>query len=494
MAGCGLLACTVAWDAAHNAVNGTTAVSGFSSLGAAVMDAVAALEAVRPPASPSAGAPQVSPGAAQHLPAEIEWGARLSAVHDQLHAVPADTLSDDNTGILKVNPNAALDEYLRNGQQGLDELLAALDAGFQGVVSSSSSESDEEESTGNGAGGGQRKRTRGLTKVVLARRTDVQVEGKVDPISLLEALQERDPRAYQVLLQLPSGATFLSSTPECLYTRTGTAVASEAVAGTRARGAGGDVERDFWLAFDLLQSHKDDVEFGVVRDWVQRTLSTLCDGVKVEVAKSVLKQANVQHLYAKLAGVLRPGAGDAELLSALHPTPAVCGQPRTEALGMLSEVEPFDRGFYSGPFGWVAHDAAEFVVAIRSALVHPDAAVLDRAAGHIADTSSASPHTWSSEYAPHPTAVSLFAGVGIVSGSDVAAEWAELNLKIAQFQRLLVSPKRLDEAPNAAALWARLMVEELCRLGCNTFCVAPGKLFHTCMLLSDFIIPSLLLY
>lgn len=70
--------------------------------------------------------------------------------------------------------------------------------------------------------------------------------------------------------QMPSGAAFLGSTPECLYTRTGSAVASEAVAGTRARGAGGDVEKDFWLAFDLLRSHKDHVEFSVVRDWVQQ--------------------------------------------------------------------------------------------------------------------------------------------------------------------------------------------------------------------------------
>ena len=110
----------------------------------------------------------------------------------------------------------------------------------------------------------------GLTKVVLARRTDVTLAGRLDPLALLEALHERDPRAYQLALQMPSGATFLGSTPECLYARTGAAVASEAVAGTRARGAGGDVEKDFWLAFGLLRSQKDHVEFAVVRDWVQQ--------------------------------------------------------------------------------------------------------------------------------------------------------------------------------------------------------------------------------
>lgn len=222
-------------------------------------------------------------------------------------------------------------------------------------------------------------------KVVLARRTDVSIRGRVDPLALLEALQERDPRAYQLLLQMPSGASFLGSTPECLYTRTGSAVASEAVAGTRARGAGasagggwclvarnccccsrhtaaathetprlrvgatclplhctlklapvsasarpspplvadllpawlpgclaawhhtagGDVEKDFWLAFDLLRSHKDHVEFTVVRDWVRQALGGVCESVQVDVAKSVLKQGAVQHLYGKLSAQVR---------------------------------------------------------------------------------------------------------------------------------------------------------------------------------------------
>lgn len=119
--------------------------------------------------------------------------------------------------------------------------------------------------------------------------------------------QERDPRAYQLALRLPSGATFLASTPECLYARSGDAVASEAVAGTRARGAGGDVEADFWLAFDLLRSRKDHVEFALVRDWVAAALAAVCDEVEVEVPKSVLKQGGVQHLYGKVAGTLRAG-------------------------------------------------------------------------------------------------------------------------------------------------------------------------------------------
>lgn len=87
----------------------------------------------------------------------------------------------------------------------------------------------------------------GLTKVVLARRSDVSFRGSLDPLLLLETLQEREPRAYQFCLQLPGRlpggqrAAFLGSSPEQLYSRTGRAVASEAVAATRARGPPGEI-------------------------------------------------------------------------------------------------------------------------------------------------------------------------------------------------------------------------------------------------------------
>lgn len=105
----------------------------------------------------------------------------------------------------------------------------------------------------------------GMNKVVLARRTRMAVQGPLDPLQLLSGLQERDPRAYQLYLQPPGGGAFLGSTPERLYARTGPCLASEAVAGTRPRGPGGDVEQDFWLGLDLLKSKKDHVEFTMVR-------------------------------------------------------------------------------------------------------------------------------------------------------------------------------------------------------------------------------------
>ncbi len=82
---------------------------------------------------------------------------------------------------------------------------------------------------------------------------------------------------------------------------------------------------------DLLQSTKDTAEFTVVRDWIRSKMRPLCASLSTEVAKSVLKSATVQHLYGRLAGVLCRGVGDAQLLDALQPTPAVCGRPRDAA-------------------------------------------------------------------------------------------------------------------------------------------------------------------
>jgi isochorismate synthase EntC len=76
----------------------------------------------------------------------------------------------------------------------------------------------------------------------------------------------------------------------------------------------GDVEQDFWLAFDLLRSAKDHAEFTVVRECVRDALREVADDVRVDRKKSVLKQAAVQHLYGRLSATLRPGCGDAELL------------------------------------------------------------------------------------------------------------------------------------------------------------------------------------
>lgn len=173
----------------------------------------------------------------------------------------------------------------------------------------------------------------------------------------------------------------------------------------------------------------------------------------------------------------------------------MCGRPREDALGLLAAAEPFDRGYYAGPFGWISHGAAEFVVAIRSALVQPGGGADAAGAGELAQrrgshaaagpgpqsaagggsSGGASAAPLAAGPSSPATLVSLFAGVGIVGGSESTQEWAELDLKVRQYERLLQGVPPLAAAPNVNTLWARLLVEELCRLGCSTFCVAPGE-------------------
>jgi isochorismate synthase / 2-succinyl-5-enolpyruvyl-6-hydroxy-3-cyclohexene-1-carboxylate synthase / 2-succinyl-6-hydroxy-2,4-cyclohexadiene-1-carboxylate synthase / o-succinylbenzoate synthase len=136
---------------------------------------------------------------------------------------------------------------------------------------------------------------------------------------------------------------------------------------------------------------------------------------------------------------------------ALHPTPAVCGRPQASALSFLQKHEPFDRGFYAGPFGILSASSAEFVVGIRSALVLEP---------------SGNPPT---------REMYLYAGVGIVPGSDIDSEWTELDLKVSQFRRILPAAPSFEAFPNDNATWAWLIVEELVRNGVTTFAVAPGS-------------------
>ena len=282
-----------------------------------------------------------------------------------------------------------------------------------------------------------------MTKLVLARRSRVLCESPVDPLHLLACLQDQDRKGYQFCLLLGRDKAFFGSTPERLYARSGSRVVSEAVAATRRASADSSVTED------LLTSEKEHNEFIVVRDAVKQALESLCPEVEIEVEKQVLKHVSVQHLYGRLSGRITSGKNDFHLLDALHPTPAVAGYPCEESVRSLASMETFDRGFYSGPFGWISGQSSEFAVAIRSAL------------------------TRSSE---EGNELMMYAGVGIVEGSKPALEWKELDLKVQQFTQIVgqkMAP--LESFPNTNALVSFLVVEELCRLGVKYFCIAPGS-------------------
>ncbi|XP_055960951.1 isochorismate synthase 2, chloroplastic [Mercurialis annua] len=244
-----------------------------------------------------------------------------------------------------------------------------------------------------------------LIKVVLARSSRVVTATDIDPILWLASLQVEGEHSYQFCLQPPNGPAFIGNTPEQLFHRKWLGVSSEALAGTRARG--GSKALDLQIERDLLSSPKDHLEFTIVRDSIRRKLEAVCSRVVVEPNKAIRKFPRVQHLNAQLAGKLSSEDDEFDILSSLHPSPAVCGFPTEEARALISRAEIFDRGMYAGPVGWFGGRESEFAVGIRSALVQKGLGAL------------------------------IYAGTGIVEGSNPSLEWDELELKTSQFSKFL---------------------------------------------------------
>lgn len=239
-----------------------------------------------------------------------------------------------------------------------------------------------------------------LDKVVLARRATFQAAAPINPFALLAKLRATTSGCFHFCFQPRAEAAFLGASPERLFRREGREIRSEAVAGTRPRGSSSaDDER---LSAELLASDKEQREHDFVRASIRAALEPLCTRLDVAATAGEMILAQGRHLVSAVSGTLRRGVTDAGLLAALHPTPAVAGHPTENALATIRQLEPFHRGWYAGPVGWLAADSAEFAVGIRSATVR---------AGSI----------------------SLYSGAGIVRGSEPAAEWAEIEHKIRDF-------------------------------------------------------------
>ncbi|XP_051136429.1 isochorismate synthase, chloroplastic-like [Andrographis paniculata] len=254
-----------------------------------------------------------------------------------------------------------------------------------------------------------------LLKVVLARSSRVLTTAEIDPLEWLRSLKAEGDKAYQFCFQPPDSAAFIGNTPERLFHRDELSVSSEALAATRRRGA--TEALDLKIGYDLLTSKKDHLEFTVVRENIRRKFEEICSRTIVEPSKSLRKLPRVQHLYAKLTGTLKQEDDEFRVLSSLHPTPAVCGLPAEDARQLIADTEMFDRGMYAGPVGYFGGSESEFAVGIRSALVGKDIGAL------------------------------LYAGTGIVEGSDSSMEWRELELKTSQYTKLM---KHLTPAPVSA--------------------------------------------
>jgi len=232
-----------------------------------------------------------------------------------------------------------------------------------------------------------------LQKVVLARAVRVDADRPFDLASVLAHLRRSQPGCI-----VYADRGFVGASPELLLRKTGASMTSRPLAGTGVETAA------------LMRSAKDAREHRFVVDAVVRALGAYCSDVSA-AGPAPLELADVSHLATTVtARADAPNLSIAELVDALHPTPAVGGTPRELALDTIAALEPVARGRYAGPCGWIDADGdGEFVVALRGGDIDGAHAV-------------------------------IHAGAGIVSGSDPEAEWVETQQKLTPMLQALVRP------------------------------------------------------
>ena len=240
--------------------------------------------------------------------------------------------------------------------------------------------------------------TRGrLDKLVLARSCVVTSNRLFDCGRILRHLRTTYPSCVLFWMGTPHG-DFLGATPEPLVRCEDGRISTAAIAGSIAPGSSAAAARS--LAHALANNEKEGVEHAIVVRAITETLRPLCEQLEVAPSPQVLRLDNVQHLMTPISGRLRDALHILDLVARLHPSPAVAGHPRAAALQLLHEREGLNRGWYAGPIGWMdARHDGEFAVAIRSALVRGSEAA-------------------------------LYAGAGIVAGSDPEVELSETRMKL----------------------------------------------------------------
>ena len=230
-------------------------------------------------------------------------------------------------------------------------------------------------------------------KIVAARRLSLSLDGALSPAALHARLRLDAPESTRFAFRIGS-STFLGATPEQLIRKRGLEISTEAVAGSISAD-------DATAATRLLESEKDIREHEFVVSEILRLLGPLTSELSPAPRREVHRLRTVLHLRTPIRGKLREAGHVLELVGRLHPTPAVAGVPTRAAIDFITQHEPDERGWYTGPVGWF--DAAgdgRFVVALRSGVV----------SGARAE---------------------LYAGAGVVQASNAPSEFAETRWKLA---------------------------------------------------------------
>ncbi|SMC63273.1 isochorismate synthase [Fulvimarina manganoxydans] len=239
-----------------------------------------------------------------------------------------------------------------------------------------------------------------LRKVVLSVIRELRFDGPIDVDALAARLKRLNATGYHYRVPLPGGGDLVGVTPELLLRKRGDAIETNPLAGS-ARRDPADPLQDKAIGAALERSKKDLYEHRLVVEAIGAALAPHCRELDIPAGPSLIQTAKLWHLSTRIAGrVTDPSMNALQLACLLHPTPAVCGHPRQEAVNLLRFVERFDRGPFAGMVGWCDESGdGEWLVTLRCGVVDRDR-------------------------------VRLFAGAGIVEGSEPAKEWSEIETKL----------------------------------------------------------------
>lgn len=234
-------------------------------------------------------------------------------------------------------------------------------------------------------------------KIVIARSVTVESRNKPEFTVMSHQLRQKYPECFNFMVQKDRDTAFIGATPERLASFRNGTFKTEGLAGSTSRGR--SALEDASLARNLMQSSKDRDEHEFVVKAIHDNLSKFSYRIEHPDQPGIKKLKNVQHLFTPISASIKEGIQIHDLISEMHPTPAVGGFPRDSAVSHINEIEQLERGWYAAPVGWFnLNGCGEFAVAIRSALLHENRAT-------------------------------LYAGCGIVSDSDPETEWNETLLK-----------------------------------------------------------------
>lgn len=243
-------------------------------------------------------------------------------------------------------------------------------------------------------------------KVVVARALDICANQAFHPLEILNTLRETYPDCFAFSVANGKNQSFIGASPERLVSVKSDRLFTEALAGSAPRGS--TAGEDAAYGNGLLKSVKDRHEQALVLESIVRRLDALGFEVNTPREPRLKRLKNVQHLHTPIEADVPENVSIFDVLEQLHPTPAVGGSPRETACEAIPALEGFDRGLYAGAIGWVdSSGEGEFLVSIRSALIDGEKA-------------------------------RLYAGVGIVDGSDAAKERKETDLKFRALKQNLL--------------------------------------------------------